>query len=135
MATGELNVPVTEAEVTSEWLSAAMGVPGLEIDELERLGGNNPVVSQLFRAHVSMGCNMATAVVKIPSAREEDRRLIVSESGFARETVSYRMLERWQGGFVPRVLAEVRDEETEIAALVLEDLGKPFGSQIGRAHV
>ena len=125
----ELNVPISEAEVTSKWLAAATGVPGLEIDELERLRGNNPIVSQVFRAHVSIGSGMATAIVTIPSEREADRRLVAGEGIFARESGTHKLLERWHGGFVPRVLADVFDDAAGTGAMVFEDLGRPFKSE------
>ena len=110
--------------VVQELLKSA-GYRAARVRDYFRLGGGNPVMSQVFRVRISDGDrDTSTVVLKIPAKSRNDRIREAATGSYQREAEVYRLLRDMQGGFQPRILAELYDAEASISALLIEDLGR-----------
>ena len=110
--------------VVQELLKSA-GFRTARVRDYFPLGGGNPVMSQVFRVRIADGDHIPpTVILKIPAKSSADRIRESASGSYQREVEVYRLLRDMQGGFQPRILAELYDAEFRISALLIEDLGR-----------
>ena len=95
------------------------------IRSYEPLVGGNPKKSQVFRVEIAdRDDTLSHAIVKVPSELPTDRDEEAASGVYARELEVYNLLRDMQGRFQPRILAALYDPESQITALLIEDLGE-----------
>jgi hypothetical protein len=111
----------TVEEITSAWLSEAVGRPGLELLGIERIGTGQ--MSQNHRVRfTSPDAEPGTVVVKLASDDPTSRATGVGLGAYSREINFYRNLAERIGGPVARCLVAEYDTAEGWFTLVLEDV-------------
>jgi hypothetical protein len=129
--------PIIQApeQITAEWLSAALGRPGLEIAATERIGTGQ--MSQCHRVRFAApGGSDETVVVKLASDDATSRGTGTGLGAYFREIAFYKNLAGRIGGPLPRCHLAEYDAAEGWFTLVLEDVvGGVQGDQIAGCGV
>lgn len=122
------------SEITADWLSRALGRPGLELASVDRIGTGQ--MSLTFRVNFLDTDGMGAVVVKLAADDPTSRATGIGMGAYAREVAFYRNLGERIGGPVPRChLAEYDDAEGWFT-LILDDVsGAEQGDQIAGCSV
>jgi hypothetical protein len=120
----------TPDELTSEWLSTALGRPGLSCTGVERIG-----TGQMSQSHrvtfTENGGPAETVVIKLASDDPTSRATGVGMGAYFREIAFYRHLAERIGGPLPQCHLAEYDPGEGWFTLVLEDVrGASQGDQI-----
>ncbi len=120
----------TPDEITTEWLSAALGDGAVEIASVERIGTGQ--MSQNHRvAYRGEAGDGHTVVVKLASDDATSRATGVGLGAYLREITFYQQLAPRIGGPVPRCHLAVYDDAEGWFTLVLDDVSPAVqGDQI-----
>ncbi|HWF53197.1 MAG TPA: phosphotransferase [Solirubrobacteraceae bacterium] len=112
----------TPDELTSDWLSEALGRPGLELRGTERIGTGQMSQSHRVRFRAGAGSRDESVVVKLASENETSRATGVGLGAYSREISFYRQLADRIAGPLPRCFLASYDATDGWFTLVLEDI-------------
>lgn len=121
---GEKKLPAGPEELTTEWLSEALG-SDVKSFECEQIGIGVGLLGRLFRVTMNIdGHGAATAVAKFPTLDEGARMHVIEPLNFYEKEVRYYQ-ELGPTSTIPTAKAYVAefDSETRDFVLLLEDLG------------
>ncbi|CRK53536.1 conserved hypothetical protein [Rhodococcus sp. RD6.2] len=127
MSTGnrELSgLPRCADDMTTEWLSSALGRGSVSDVSVEPLGSSAGFTGQVVRLALRGGPDLpATVIAKLPNA-DAGRRALFHRLGYAaRELAFYRTIAPASGVRVPELYFGEVDADTGASVLLLEDLG------------
>jgi hypothetical protein len=123
----------TAEEITSRWLSDALGHPGIAVLDVGPIGTGQ--MSQSYRVRFT-GAELESVVVKLASANEMSRATGVGLGAYSREVTFYRELAPRIGGPLARCFTAVYDPAEGWFTLILEDIaGAVQGDQIAGCSV
>ena len=118
-----MQIPLTVADVTPDWLSDVLGVP-VTARRLTRIGQGVGIMGDIYRAELESPdpATPASVVVKLPSSAEENRAQGVALGMFEAEVRFYRELAQEAPVGLPEVYgADIRSGTAEFV-IVMEDL-------------
>ncbi len=116
-------------QITAQWLSAALGCPGLQLTDVQRIGTGQ--MSLTFRVSFTDGGAADTVIVKLASDNDTSRATGVGMGAYFREVAFYQHLSDRIGGPLSRCHLALYDQAEGWFTLILDDVpGAVQGDQI-----
>jgi len=135
---GTLTIPSSLTDVTTGWLSDALGVP-VRSFEPELIGEGVGLMGELTRLHLTYdigGEGPASVILKLPSSHPENRAVACHYRFYEREAAFYRELASRVNVKVPSCHYLDADVSADRYVLLLEDLGHlRLGDQVEGASL
>ena len=124
-----LAIPVTESELTADWLARALADGAGDQTEIqnavvEEIGSGVGLVGKILRCHLTYGVagRPETVIVKLPSSHPETFRMAMGLGLYRREYAFYRQIAPHIPLRSPGLLYGDFDDASHRFVLVLEDL-------------
>ena len=115
--------PVRPEELTSEWLSEALGFP-VRAFEVTRFGEGAGMIAMVTRVHLTTAPgNPRSVIAKFPTPSPTNRSIARTYRMYAREVMFYQGIADQVAIRAPRCFYAAIDPATEDFVLLLEDLG------------
>jgi thiamine kinase-like enzyme len=108
------------SQISSQWLSTILGIPGLEVTGVQRIGTGQ--MSLTFRVSYTHSEGASTVIVKLASDNDTSRATGVGMGAYSREVAFYGRLSSRIGGPLPRCHLAEYDQEQGWFTLVLDDV-------------